>query len=305
MQDHEAVRIALGNEPLNMIGLSYGSQLGAQYAALFPDNIRTLVLDGMLQHSQSDLSDSLIEALGYSIGLTDFFAWASEEDTSPFKGEDVEEIWDSLLTNASTKPIPAPSCNGTDCRINVNAEEILFNAQTGLLGGVPTWGNLASAIYNATQGDASALSTLVEDPITAASIAISCLDHNNDPSVLDLTYLRAKQHLFDTYKMPSHGASETTFNQHSCIGWPIASRNPPQKLHVDTKATILMVNSDKDPSTPYPWAVGMLEEIRNKAFVTRVGDGHTSLLTGGETTDVIVKYLISGVAPKDGLILES
>ncbi|KAF3042318.1 hypothetical protein E8E12_000768 [Didymella heteroderae] len=41
-KDHEAVRIALGDEPINFLGLSYGSQLGAQYADLFPNNIRTL-----------------------------------------------------------------------------------------------------------------------------------------------------------------------------------------------------------------------------------------------------------------------
>ena len=60
-KDHEAVRIALGNEPMNFVGLSYGSQLGAQYAALFPDNIRTLALDGITQHSQGEAANILVE----------------------------------------------------------------------------------------------------------------------------------------------------------------------------------------------------------------------------------------------------
>ena len=66
-----------------------------------------------------------------------------------------------------------------------------------------------------------------------------------------------------------------------------------------------MVNSDADPSTAYPWAIGMLKEIRNKVFITRHGDGHTSFLIGAETAAAIAEYLVSGEAPKDGLVLDS
>ncbi|KAJ4304617.1 hypothetical protein N0V90_000143 [Kalmusia sp. IMI 367209] len=312
-KDHEAVRIALGNEPLNMVGMSYGSQLGAQYAQLFPDSIRTLVLDGMLQHSQSDSSNVLVESLGYSLSLTNFFKWASEEESSPLKGEDVEAIWNSLLANASTAPLPAPSCDGTTCRTDVNAEEILFNAQAALVFKVPqvtagslsTWGSLAAAIYNATQGDASAFSTHLDDASTAAATAIYCLDLLHDPTVFDFTYLTASKHMSDTFVPLTGGAGQVTSLTHSCIGWPYATRNPQKKLDVNTKTTILTVNSDADPSTGYPWAVGMLEEIRNKVFVTRAGDGHTSFPIGGETAAVIAEYLITAEAPEDGLVLES
>ncbi|OAG06449.1 alpha/beta-hydrolase [Paraphaeosphaeria sporulosa] len=308
-KDHEAVRIALGNEPLNMVGLSYGSQLGAQYAQLFPDNIRTLVLDGMLQHSQAAASNVLIESLGYSIGLQHFFEWASEEVTSPLKGEDVAALCSELLKNASTTSIPAPACDGTSCRTDVNAEELLFNAQEALTfkdprvtGGLSTWGDLASAIYNATHGDASALSTRFDE--AAAGTAIYCLDLDHDPAVYDFNYMQTTQHMFSTFHPLSQGTGQSTSLLHSCVGWPYATRNPPKKLHVDTEATILMVNSDADPSTAYPWAVGMLEEIKNKVFVTRHGDGHTSFFTGGETASTIVRYLL-GEAPVNGLVLDS
>lgn len=311
-KDHEAVRIALGDEPLNMVGISYGSQLGAQYAALFPDNIRTLVLDGMLQHSQSGSSNVLIESLGYSLGLQHFFKWASEEESSPLKGRDVAAICADLITNASTTPISAPSCDGKTCRTDVNAEELLFNAQQALVfkdpritGGLSTWGDLATAIYNATQGDASAFSTPLDDATTTSATAIYCLDLDHDPSVYDFEYIQAKQHMFDTFQPINQGASQSTSLYHSCIGWPFMTKNPPRKLDVDTKTTILMVNSDADPSTAYPWAIGMLEEIRNKVFITRHGDGHTSFPIGGDTAAAIAEYLISGEAPKNGLVLES
>lgn len=82
-------------------------------------------------------------------------------------------------------------------------------------------------------------------------------------------------------------------------------KNPPAKLDVDTEATVLLVQSTADPSTGLPWALGMLEEVRNKVLVLREGDGHTSLGLGGETAEVIVEYLVSGEAPGEGLVLSS
>ena len=51
-RDLESVRAALGEGKLNFLGLSYGSQLGAAYAELYPENIRVMALDGALDHAQ-------------------------------------------------------------------------------------------------------------------------------------------------------------------------------------------------------------------------------------------------------------
>jgi pimeloyl-ACP methyl ester carboxylesterase len=303
-KDHEAVRIALDNEPLNMVGLSYGSQIGAQYAQLFPKNIRTLVLDGVLQHSQSESANIFTESLAYSLSLSHFFAWAASDESSPLKGQDVEALWLSL-THATDVTISAPSCNGTDCSIDVTTEEILFNAQGYLTfknsGFGSSWETLSSALYNATQGDASALSTRFDDHVAVSEGAIGCLDWTHTSS-LTLAGVQAKEHMAETFAPITQGATQTWRLQHSCLGWPVDVKNPPKKLDVDTEATILMVNSDADPSTPYSWATAMLEEIRNKVLVTRKGDGHTSLILGGEAAECIAEYLITGVAPRDGLL---
>jgi hypothetical protein len=151
----------------------------------------------MLQHSQAISSNLLIESLGYSISLQHFFQWSSEEETSPLKGKDIASLCGELLNNASIDPIPAPGCDGTSCRTCVDAEELVFNAQDALIlldprvtGGLSTWGDPVSAIHNATQGDASTLSTRFDSASTAGGSAIYCLEINHDPSVYDFTYIR-------------------------------------------------------------------------------------------------------------------
>src|SRR5690349_18717812 len=45
-RDMDALRAAVGDAKLSYLGFSYGTFLGATYAALFPDRYRALVLDG-------------------------------------------------------------------------------------------------------------------------------------------------------------------------------------------------------------------------------------------------------------------
>jgi pimeloyl-ACP methyl ester carboxylesterase len=47
MQDIDAVRAALGAERINVIGGSYGTRAGLEYARQFPQRVRRLVLDGV------------------------------------------------------------------------------------------------------------------------------------------------------------------------------------------------------------------------------------------------------------------
>ncbi|GAB3698733.1 alpha/beta hydrolase [Saccharopolyspora tripterygii] len=47
-RDVDRIRAALGSEKLNFLGVSYGSYLGAAYAAQFPDRVGRMVLDSVV-----------------------------------------------------------------------------------------------------------------------------------------------------------------------------------------------------------------------------------------------------------------
>jgi hypothetical protein len=218
------------------------------------------------------------------------------------------EFWSSLLANATESPIKAPGCDGKKCRVDVNAEEILFRAQPYMVytdGDVErpaSWGFLASALHNASHGDATAFATSFTDPTAFSGLAIGCLDWT---ATRTFSESLQKQTMSETHTPLTRGASQSYQVQHQCIGWPAAVVNPPKKLDIKTETTILLVNSDADPETGYPWAIGMLEEIENAVLVTRKGAGHTSFALGGETSKVTAEYLITGQAPEDGLFLSS
>jgi pimeloyl-ACP methyl ester carboxylesterase len=306
VKDHEAVRAALG-EKLNWLGLSYGTQLGSQYAQLFPDNIRAMVLDGMLQHSQTESSNILIESTAYAAELLSFFAWAGTDDSSPLKGQDVEKLWYNILKNAADTPIPASGCDDNICRKDVNEEEIRLNAQGFVLSPITSSRTaFANALLQASEGNATLLSTPLASELDSSlypGITIGCQDWSSDASSFE--DFQAKMRIGEVFAPLNKGASQSWTLQASCVGWPAPLTNPPAKLKVHTQDPILIVNAIRDPSTSYTWAVGMLEEIENNVFLTRNGDGHTSWSLKGATTNAINHFLITRELPEPGTVLDS
>jgi pimeloyl-ACP methyl ester carboxylesterase len=314
-KDHEAVRATFGaDEKFNWLGLSYGSQIGAQYAQLFPDKIGAMVLDGVLQHSQSEASNLLVEGTAYEAGLKAYFKWS--RDTSSPEGEDVEEAWYNLLKQAKEAPIDVDMCGyPNSCRLKLNEEDIRFNAQGLIL----TPNKTASSLEMALNLLPHLLSTqLAKKPIEVGyeipviylmssyygAVAVGCQDWA--PELSTFEDFQAKMRIGQAYLPLTQGASQSWTLQASCVGWPTPVTNPPAKLNVDTGDNpILMVSGTIDPSTSYVWGVGMQQEIKSNVFLTRKGEGHTSWSLGGATAKAINRFLLTKELPAVGTVLES
>ncbi len=61
-RDMDLLREALGDDKLNYVGFSYGTLLGAQYAELFPDRVRAMVLDGAVDPAVDPLQALIDQA---------------------------------------------------------------------------------------------------------------------------------------------------------------------------------------------------------------------------------------------------
>lgn len=77
-RDLEAAHITLGDEKLNYLGLSYRTLLGAQCAEFFPNKVRTMVLDGDVDHPQSEISNIVTEVLTFENEFNLFATWCSK-----------------------------------------------------------------------------------------------------------------------------------------------------------------------------------------------------------------------------------
>ena len=96
-RDMDAIREALGEERISYFGFSYGSELGATWATMFPDTVRAAVLDGAVDPSVSYLDQNLQQAAGFEATFTTFLAQCSAEPACAFhNGGDAEGAFDLL-----------------------------------------------------------------------------------------------------------------------------------------------------------------------------------------------------------------
>lgn len=59
VSDLEAIRLALGGDQITYAGFSYGTLIGLRYAERFPDGLRAMVLDGLIE-PEANLGDRLV-----------------------------------------------------------------------------------------------------------------------------------------------------------------------------------------------------------------------------------------------------
>ena len=114
-RDWEEVRKALGEDSIDILGLSYGTTLGSVYASLFPAQTDKLVLDSGV--NPDDAWNGLMNAQdpAYKARTNDMFAWIAENDATYHLGTTALQVyqrWSDLIVeevgvNPSVAPPPA------------------------------------------------------------------------------------------------------------------------------------------------------------------------------------------------------
>ncbi len=306
-RDLDVVRQRLGGEPLNYVGVSYGTEIGLEYARLFPNGSRALVLDGALVHSLPPSAMHVYETTAFENGLGRFADWCRESADCALRGDDAIAVVRDLVARTRQAPLPAPACaTSKQCAPQVRTGDLLAGVQASLLfksavGPVAGWSGLATALDHARAGDASDLSPHVLTDTKTAGLGVACAEYRTDFT----TYaaLKTQQILAAAIAPTTLGGTESYSYLAHCLGWPAEFTNPPHTVTAEPTITPLIVNSTHDPSTPYGWAQLMSTQIPNAVLLTREGDGHTSFFVHGRTGDAIVEYLIDGTVPAPGTVL--
>lgn len=325
-RDLEQLRIAAGGDPLNYWGVSYGTFLGATYANMFPDNIRTLVLDGNLSPLAwtADGAPSPQESIGLRIGsqqAADVFSLflqtctAAGTEACPFAESSLElttQKWVDLLNRLSQGPVTLQTEQGP---VRMDLSTLVEQVDDGLdivwpIPGASGWPRTAAALQAlheaanapdvaATPAPAQAQASPVAPAggVTYAgpeqALAVACGDAAR-PSRERIPSLAVDARLEAGY----WGLS-TLYNDVPCTFWRVAAADPyAGPWDTPLSASPLIVNTTHDPSTPMQNAEQMAELLPGSVLLRVNGYGHTSLLnTSTCANDVISAYLIDDVLP--------
>ncbi|MDP9117054.1 MAG: alpha/beta hydrolase [Actinomycetota bacterium] len=297
-KDIDLIREGLGAKQLNYLGFSYGTELGAVYAHLFPRNVRVAVLDGAVDPLTDDIT-SFADQLGGFEGAFDQFASDCLTRSDCKSLGNPRQVVYGLTRQANQTPLK--SSDSAEHR--TASGSIVLTGVLSALYSKSQWPALGQALIAAQGGDAKGLFALADQynerqpdgtysNIYDANTTISCNDSKPGPTDAQVTATLSKW--VNSYPMFGLWAAASLF---SCQQWQ-ATRAPVPLPAAATPQKVLVIGNLHDPATPYQGAKDLTTALGNAELLTWDGEGHTSYLQGSSCIDSDVNaYLVSGTLP--------
>ena len=320
-RDMDAIRAALGEPKISYAGFSYGTYLGAVYTELFPERTDRFVLDSNIHPRR--IWRPTIQSWGPAVELAyeGFTRWAAERDDLYGLGDTPEEVYELTIETARTLDFqPCDLGGGTMLTGQLFRETVRNNVLRPGEPVFPAWAELlpqwaACAGVGALSARAERLAEAATDPagervVSAAAEfpaipadnplaqpwAVFCGDAEwpEDPATYQ-SDVRRFDELF-----PLHGRSAA--NIWPCAFWPF---DPPPPVEIGNLegGRALLVQSLRDPATPYDGAVALRATLGDRARLLTVEDvGHVIAFNRRNSCvdDYAAEFLVSGTQPPPG-----
>ncbi|MCM6778992.1 alpha/beta hydrolase [Nocardia sp. CDC159] len=297
-RDLETIRTALGESKLNFIGVSYGGQLGAAYATLFPDRVGRIVLDAPGSPLRDYRRSLLEQAQGMDMALGQFLDHCLAGANCPLGADRADAFarFDAFLAGLDARPLPT-------ARPEPLSRAAATTAFTIGLAAPETWPGLIEAVAQAYAGDGTELigygdifsgrradGTLSN--FTAANTAVNCADY---PDARTAEQVRALLPEF-ARAAPRFGEF-TALRLIECAHWPVRAvgRAP---IAAPTAPPILLIANLGDPQARYDWVVELGRALGSGVVLSYDGVGHGAFGGVNECVDRVVgDYLRAGTVP--------
>jgi pimeloyl-ACP methyl ester carboxylesterase len=295
VEDMERIRRALGEGRLNYLGYSYGTIMGQQYAERYPHRIRTMVLDGNMDHSLDSLWEFMsTETAAVEENFAEFASWCEGDAACALHGEDIEALYADLKAKARTGELTDPY-TGEPLDFFGLAESYGFTVNFPQF-----WTYLATDLKAMADGETlMGASALKEAPaVENLGYPAWCQDYGYQvEDYAEFAGLLGK--LAEEYP----NVEWTPYNGFavSCIGSGIEQTNEFDELDIDHAPPIVFIGNEHDYATVYDWTLASSEQADGH-LITYEGFWHTAY--GGVSTcvdDAVNAYFVDKTVPEEGL----
>jgi pimeloyl-ACP methyl ester carboxylesterase len=299
-RDMDQIRGALGDDHMDYLGFSYGTELGWVYAHLFPSTARAIVLDGAVDPDTTDITEFANQIGGFERAFDQFAA--NCKTVSPCKQlGDPRQAVQQVTSRARVSPMPTKSTRKL-------TENLAYTGVLQALYSKSLWTRLANGLIDAERGDGTALLALADQynersadgtytNVQDANTTISCNDSAPGPS--DATIRRTAAQWAVDYPLFGRWSASGLF---TCQDWQ-PHRTITPRPDAATPSKVLVVGNVHDPATPYQGAKDLTRDLGNAELLTWNGQGHTSYLNGSTCVDKYVnQYLLTLKLPPDDTV---
>lgn len=301
-QDMNQIRIAVGDDKLSYLGFSYGTNYGQWYAHLFPDRVRALSLDGVVDPTVQANDAQYGQIVGFEQNLQAFYADCRSRSNCLYKrtGDPQTKLM-ALVNRLDETPMKV---GGRDMTRSL--------ALTGVLATLYSrefWQYLDLALYQVDNGDGRLLLSFADqynrrhsdgtydNLFNGAYDSQWCLDRPVPSDVAAYDRLAAKfiaaSALFGAYSV---------YSNLQCAYWPAKPTYHQTPLTAPGAPPILLIGGTNDPATPYSEAQAVNRVLTGSVLLTRSGEGHTSYDTSTCSHSYEDAYLLNLTLPPPGTV---
>ncbi|MFF7179351.1 alpha/beta fold hydrolase [Streptomyces sp. NPDC008121] len=294
-RDLDLIRHVLGDADLHYFGISYGTQLGAAYAHLFPANVGRTVLDAVVDPTADGTGHARNQTVGFQRALDNYLKSAGQD---PKAG--TARIA-ALLQRLDRQPLAAGERKLTQSLATLGIATTLYSQSN--------WPMLTSALKAAENGSGAELLRLADfyndrdasghySTQSHSQRAISCADSSERS-----TPARARGLLPEFRRLsPVFGEFLAWDTAGWCANWPVKGERAVQDVSAPGAGPVLVVGTTGDPATPYEGAERMAKALGEGVgvLVTNTGEGHGAYGSGACATRTIDAYLLHGEVPPYG-----
>lgn len=299
-RDIDSIRRALGEDTISYFGFSYGSELGATWATMFPETVRAAVLDGASDPAAGFLEESLQQSVGFEQSIAAFLEWCSNSDGCQFNSDgNAEQAFDALMAELDERPIPS-----IDGRPDVT-RSMALTAVAYSMYDESLWRQLARALDSARYGDGELLLQLYDsyyqrrddgmyDNSLEAFQTIVCMDAAERPTVAEEDAAAAE------IRSAAPRFSPGTVGSYFCTFFP-ETAEPRIDIGTAARLPILVIGTTGDPATPLSSTRAMADALYDGRLVVVEADQHTGYGVNQCSIDVVDRYLLDPIdgAPDD------
>ncbi|MDQ2650124.1 MAG: alpha/beta hydrolase [Actinomycetota bacterium] len=297
-RDLDVVRAAMGDRQLSFVGVSYGTALGQVYGQLFPDRVRALVLDGVVELGRPGVEDARLQALGFQLALGRWADACRADDACPLRDDPLGAVDDVIAAAEQGDGIRADGAGrrAGPSEVNLALGQGLYSPSA--------WDQLASAVANAQAGDGTGIVAMADAYLAGSDFdvyfAVTCIDTAWPANAEELLAAATEA----GRAAPVFGEAVTS-DYVRCSTWPVPA-DPLEASPLPGMPTVVVVSTTGDPATPYEAGVRLADQLEDAVLLTVDGDGHGAVGNGSPCIDdAISRYLVDGQAPADGLTCTS
>ena len=288
VRDLEAVRRALGVDQWNLYGISYGSRVAQHYLRRYPENVRTLVLDGVVPPTLALGPDM---ALNAQAALDGIFERCARDDGCAMRFGDMASLFDDLMSRIQDTPVSVATGETATGEVEKTlvTEEYLMGV-TRLFSYSDTSAALLPLIIDeAANGRFQMLLAQAELIRDNLERTLSFPMHNSVICSEDYPFETAEISLgtTDAYL----GTSVVDALHAICAQWPQGVVDPDFREPLVSAHPVLLLSGSNDPATPPQYAEDAIAEGLSGALHLVVPDQGHGMAPIGCVPDLMQEFI--------------